>query len=209
MTEYVQPIAVSKTGCHEEIVMAVAVASVYAFAATPQNPNWAKWLDGPFTKTVRRGTPTQFQVCEEQAAFVVEIGEARAAADTPRPAKELGLPWSKMQVSGLERERKGWPFDPEISLPTAPTIYINPYVEMSTGKTAAQVAHGLFAWVLNMSDQQWNQWMEWGAPVRVTDERQYWDEITQMVGGIQIVDAGRTEIDPGTMSVFVIDGDWE
>lgn len=76
-------------------------------------------------------------------------------------------------------------------------LWLNPELEMSAGKTMAQVGHGAqLAW-WELSDTERKAWREAGFPLSVataTPER--WRELT--TSGLPVVrDAGFTEIAPG------------
>lgn len=207
--EFVQPIAVSRTGSHEDVVRAVALASVTAYMNTGDRyaRNWNDWLAGPFTKSVRRGTNTQFDEADRDSAAYMTSGEARAIASIPMDAELLRgrKPWCKMQVSHMERERHGFG-DWEMARFSA-HVAINPQVGMTTGKTAAQVAHGLFAWYLSLSPTQRHHWAIVGMPFDIADDQDTWrafSGVSYQGHRTEIVDAGRTEIAPNTLTVVVL-----
>ena len=57
MVELVQSIVLLRSGSHEDAVRCVAEASLRAYVSAPDLPEWAEWLAGSFTKTVRRAKP--------------------------------------------------------------------------------------------------------------------------------------------------------
>lgn len=205
MAGLVQPIAVSKTGTHEDVVRAVAAASVFAFLKTNADPEWGEWLAGPFTKTVRRGTNSQFDAAIEVGIVRTQQGDAQAVAGKPVSYEDMGLPWSKMQVSGLERERVGWGVHER--QPGDPLFCVNPHIEMSTGKTAAQVAHALFSWVLKQDVAGVAEWVTNGAGFYIVEDAELWDGIVGCYPRplVEIVDAGFTEIAPQTTTVVSVE----
>ena len=205
----VQNIAVSPVGCHEEVVTAVTRASVLAYTSNRERcpEMWNEWLSGPFTKTVRRGTNGQFNALRSKAAATVEFGACTALGFVPCPDDEIPDPLPKMQVAGLERGRYG--FEnlkmPSYSYTSSLSgerlwICINPDLEMSTGKTAAQTAHGLFGWSLKHDIHAVHGRWE------ITEKRDAWDHFMygDTVGNVvKIMDEGLTEIEPGSMTVVV------
>ena len=205
----VQNIVVSPVGCHEEVVTAVTRASVLAYLNTQESfaETWTDWLSGPFTKTVRRGTNGQFNACRSKAAATVDFGAATALGFTPCLSDEVPDPLPKMQVDGLERGRFGFE---NLKMPWYSTssslsgerlwICVNPDLEMSTGKTAAQTAHGLFGWTLKVDKNAVHG--EW----EITDKRDAWDHFTKgdtVKDVVRIMDEGLTEIEPNSLTVVV------
>lgn len=200
MSELVQPIAISKgRGSHEEVVHAVALASVLAWLNHPDRPSWEQWLSGRFTKSVRRGTPSQMAAVSPLNMSFVRIGEVEAMGFEPMAYEDFPHHLSKMQVANTERPRADlWPVYEE-----GPCIWVNEDLEMSTGKTAAQVAHGLFAWLLKRSEQERQDWLE-GIPLLIEPKPEAsLRKITPERGGIWIEDAGLTETEPGSLTVVV------
>jgi peptidyl-tRNA hydrolase len=184
------------------VVTAVALASVLALVATPEEPAWQAWLDNRWTKTVRRGTGPQLAAAEPFAAAQVEVGGARAYGFVPCTYDELPAPLVKMQVAFFERDREGDLDDPG----RGPVICVNPAVEMSTGKTAAQAAHGIFRWWVARSDQARAAWLASGHPVwvRTALSPAGWSEALRTAEGT-VNDAGLTEISRGALTIAVRD----
>lgn len=200
MADLVQAVAIQKNkGSHEDVIRAAALASVIAWVNSYEDPAWNSWLKGRFTKSVRRGTAGQIEAAVEFAASDVMVGEARALGFVPASYDDMLPPISKMQVSGTEypRSEEPWTVDFE-----GPAIYINSDIEMSTGKTAAQAAHGLFAWALRLSDEEREHWVGQGLPVTFFEvPAKEIIDLAELAGAVPIVDAGFTEIDPGSMTV--------
>lgn len=204
----VQNIAVSSTGCHEEVVTSVTSASVLAYVNSQEymQPEWSEWLRGAFTKTVRRGTNTQFRALRSKAAATVEFGACTALGFAPCNAENIPDPLPKMQVAGLDRTRVGFE---NLKMPTYSHtsslssqrlwVCINPDLVMSTGKTAAQAAHGLFGWSLRHNLHAVHG--EW----EVTDDRNAWNHFkySEAADVVRIIDEGLTEIEPGSTTVLV------
>src|SRR5580704_10540776 len=140
--DLVQPLVALRSGSHEQVVVAAARASVRAWLASTEDPNWEVWLAGRFIKSVRRARPAEFVRVAAEAIACEEVGEAKVLSYAPAAMDEWWEPLRKLQAVGFERPREGrWP-----SEPGGPMLVIADEVVMSTGKTAAQVAHGLFAW---------------------------------------------------------------
>lgn len=205
MTDLVQPIAVLM-GTHEETVHAAALASVLRLidGAGRGESSWQEWLDGLYTKSVRRvksQTAMDRLVAGTPHSLRVTIGNASAIAF--EPTTEFSPEVKRLQVSGTEAERSGvWPF---VGL-RGPLVVINSQVAMTTGKTAAQVAHGLMGWFLRASNDERQLWVDHGYEFNITES----DDLSSTPEGIEpdtdvltIVDAGLTEVEPGTYTVRV------
>jgi peptidyl-tRNA hydrolase len=184
------------------VVTAVALASLLALVATPEDPAWQEWLDGRWTKTVRRGTGPQLEAAAPFAARLVEVGDARAYGFVPLTYDELPAPLRKMQVAQFERERVGDLPDPG----RGPVVAVNPELEISTGKTAAQAAHGLFRWWVDRADDEQAAWLDAGHPlwVRTALDHEAWRRLRADASGV-IHDSGLTETEPGALTVAVVD----
>jgi peptidyl-tRNA hydrolase len=198
MVEYVQALVAARAGSHEEVVVATARASVLAWVTAPLEPGWEPWISGRFVKSVRRARPAEFLRICEQAIWVENEGQARVAAFPPIPLEEWWEPLRKLQVGHFERDRTGvWP-----NREGGPQLLINPDIEMSTGKTAAQVSHGVFAYAKGLSPATRAMWVGRGLPFAVAEKVADWSALVEACPLI-IRDAGRTEIEPDTVTILV------
>ncbi|WP_104090961.1 peptidyl-tRNA hydrolase [Arthrobacter sp. GMC3] len=184
-------------------IAAAALASVQAFMREPENPDWHQWAAGAFAKSVRRADAKMF--AKVLAAFpdhvLATVGEGSAIGLPPMPAQELPKLLAKLQVSGTQLPA-GEP------LPPAPlTIVLNSSLEMSTGKAAAQAAHALFAWLLEAGSDATEAWAAAGFPVGITHaSAKDFRKGARRATGPVIQDAGRTEIEPGSTTAYVVTG---
>lgn len=201
-TRFVQPIALLRSGCHEDAVKAVALASVLAYVHTGDAPAWESWLDGRFAKSVRRAKAGQFAALTPDAASVVEVGAAKAAAFIPSTYEDLDPTLAKLQVSGTDFERSGtWERSPHEG---GPWLLVNDGLGMTTGKAAAQAAHGLFVWFLNASADLRRWWIADGCPFAVEGVPATEFAKASQNAQVTINDAGFTEIEPGSATVIVL-----
>lgn len=215
---YVQPIMLlvdkADPAAHVDAVHAAALASVLAYAeetlshADP-DPSWAAWLDGPFTKTVRRADAKTFEKLSSKFTDVehaaVAVGKAKAMAFRPTTYGAMSRHLSKLQVSGTDLPERAT----DHAVPAAedaPALILNASLSMSTGKQAAQAGHALFAWFLSLDTPARRAWYEAGCQFRVElVPQEFFDRYAATVDeGLVIVDAGRTEIDPGTATAFIM-----
>ena len=182
-------------------IAAVAVASVRAFIGDQENPDWQLWANGAFAKSVRRPDAKMF--AKVRTAFpghvLATVGRASAVGLPPMPAAKLPKLLAKLQVSGTQ-------LPPGELLPAQPlTIVLNASLEMSTGKAAAQAAHALFAWLLKSKTVAVEAWVDAGCPVGVVElPAKEFRKGSRKSAGPVIQDAGRTEIEPGSSTAYVI-----
>ena len=204
-SDTVQPILLrvdkDKPAAHRDAVAAAAVAGVLAYAARTGDDAWEDWVSGRFTKTVRRAGPKAFaKLCAEAPSGVVRIGEAEAAAFEPQRYEDMPRAVRSLQVSGTQL-----PDDqPAPGAGDVPVILLNRDLGMSTGKAAAQAAHALLAWYLELDTAHQQAWAARpGAAVVEVPEGRFGHALSRPGAGPLIVDAGLTEIDPGTPTAFV------
>jgi len=190
----VQPILVTSEGSHEDIVMAVVLASIGALEEI-SDPNWAAWAAGQFTKSVRRvkREADMVRAMDEAEFHLARVRTAKAVAFAPMV--EFPKTIARARVKGLDATRSGswWTF------PGAPTVALNPDVKMSTGKTAAQAAHAAMAWRLKNPTVN----SDIGLTFSITDDRKTFNRLNQCEDAIRINDAGLTELTPGTLTAIV------
>lgn len=197
----------SEGGSHEEVVRAAAGASVISYLKTKESHHgvWENWLSGPFTKIVRRArTKKEFErIANEIPGWSfftcddLEKGGATAFGTIPLENTAIPKILSRTQIANFDRERRGfdaWDYS-YTKIPGNYIVAINPDVEMSTGKTAAQVAHAEFAYYL-----KYGKWL-WEIP-RYSYDKELFSKLSQEKDVIKINDAGRTEIAPGTLTVI-------
>ena len=184
-------------------IAAVALASVLAYAADPSHPDWQRWLSGPVTKSVRRADAKMYAKTSHAHPEAVEAtqGRGRALALPPLPMDDLPKTLARLQVSGTQ-------LPAEMGKPAADgltMIVLNQDLGMSTGKAAAQAAHSLFAWVVELEPQRGAGWLQAGPGLCIS-----WREEAEFLAGAAlpgagplIRDAGRTEIAPGSATAYV------
>lgn len=219
VSKLVQPIVLlvdkADPAAHTDGVRAAALASVRAYAQDLNRPagpdaSWAKWLSGPFTKTVRRADLKTFRkiagAYEDTDFGYAKIGAAEAMAFRPVSYEDMDEPLSRLQVSGTTLPDR--PTDPEDVQPhgNTPLLVVNASLSMSTGKAAAQASHGLLAWFLTLDPDAQDAWTAAGSPfgVAFVADEVFEDVSVRAVRGTRIVDAGLTETAPNTPTVFAV-----
>lgn len=185
----------------DEGLSAVARAAVIAYLQDPQNPDWQQWASQAFAKSVRRANPKMFAKVLEMfpGQMVSEVGKAQAVGLPPLPAADLPKLIAKLQVSGTQLPKADEVLDAKIN------IVLNKSLEMSTGKAAAQAAHALFAWLTEAPAESVEAWLQSHAPVGIRHlPRKDFEQLSRQAAGPVIQDAGRTEIEPGSVTAFVM-----
>lgn len=205
MDKLAQVILVSRTGSHEDVVAAAAAASLRVHADRYQDEllqpeAWAEWLGGRFTKSVRavksHSHLARTKLWATDAGYdasTATSGDATAVALNPTAVADLPKFIRGARVAGLEREP-----GPQALQPPA-QVALQVLDTLSTGKAAAQAAHAL--WMAYLVPQDLNldadTWAETGH--LFTLELVSADELAA-AEGLAVVDAGLTEIEPGTLT---------
>ncbi|WP_313811325.1 peptidyl-tRNA hydrolase [Glutamicibacter sp.] len=204
--ELVQPIILridkEDPSTEDEGLSAVARAAVIAYLKDPHLPDWQTWAEQAFAKSVRRANPKMFAKVLElfPEAMVSEVGKAQAVGLPPLPADDLPKLIAKLQVSGTQLPKSDEVLNSVIN------IALNDSLEMSTGKAAAQGAHALFAWLTQADPARIEQWLSAHAPVGIRHlSKGEFQQLASRAAGPVIQDAGRTEIEPGSMTAFVFE----
>jgi peptidyl-tRNA hydrolase len=181
-----------------ELAGAAAVRCVREFG---DDPALQEWLPRPGKVTLRARGGQWGRVLEEPHA----VGGDGVIALPPRRRSERGQLLQQMQAmtSALEAA----PVDEDPSPVSGRVTYVlNPRLEMSSGKTLAQVAH---AAVMAADSGSLEEWVAAGCPARVvvggTSRFRSLCEDEAAAGLVaRVVDAGLTEVAPGTVTVLAL-----
>jgi peptidyl-tRNA hydrolase len=172
---------------------AAAVACVREFA---DDPAMAEWRPRPGKVCLRARTESQWrQVLELPHA---QAGEA-AVALPPRRRSERGPLLERLQAMSTELE------PPPETAPPGPgvTYLLNPGIAMSSGKAIAQIAH---AAVMAADSGRYEDWVAAGCPGQVLAAPQavFAAACERDDLAAKVVDAGLTEVTPGTVTVLAL-----
>jgi peptidyl-tRNA hydrolase len=180
-----------------------AVLAILADERSVGEGEWAEamrgWQDARIRKVVRRARGAEWRRAEALSGITVTGTTAVVRVFPPVLLDEVPKDLAKLQVTGTDLE------DPEelpALEPGVPVLWVNPGLEMSTGKTMAQVGHGAhLAWFeLSAADRKAWEADDFRLAVR-TASPAVWTEL--MGSGLPVVqDAGFTEIDPGSYTVI-------
>jgi len=171
---------------------AAAVACVREFA---DEPAMAAWRPRPGKVCLRARTESQWrQVLEEPHT---QAGDAVAALP-PRRRSERGPLLEKLQAMSTELEPPPASARPRAG---AVTYMLNPALAMSSGKTIAQIAHAAV-----MAADALPDWARAGCPAQVLapDEPTFAGACAREDLAAKVVDAGLTEVAPGTVTVLAL-----
>lgn len=165
----------------------------------PWFPAVRHWNDNRIRKLVRRADGKRWDdvqlldgVTVRQDAPDGEFGPAAVRAFVPAPVRPLPKSLDKLQVSGTHFPEAG----ASSSTDAVVTIEINPGIEITTGKAAAQCGHAAQIARERMDPETLRRWGADGFRVRVlTPDPSTWHRNGRPVS---ITDAGFTELDGPT-----------
>lgn len=160
------------------------------------------WCDARIRKIARRARGAHWDAAQDVPGVTASCGTAMARAIVPGPVGETDRRIGRLQIGGTEVSGDGT----ENSATAGPVLWVNPTLEMTLGKLAAQVGHASMLAVKLMDQDQAAQWFSDGCPVRVrTATGGGWDRLLAADAAgtaIAIRDAGFTEIAPGSVTVI-------
>jgi len=197
---------------HTAVLRATASAVVLALAAFTRDDadpdvrsRTDHWRRGPIRKVVRRargaGWTRQLAV---SGVFVHHVDDVDVAVHVPGPVDEVDPEIARLQVGGLVLHD----VDP-VDVPDADvSLLLNPHLELTTGKAAAQVAHAAQLVLQSVPAVHAAVWVATGAQVRVMVAGEGgWDHLLA-TAPVVVTDGGFTEVAPGTITV-VATHPWE
>ena len=193
---------------HTAVLTATASAVALALAAFTDaeaevgvRERTERWRSGPIRKVVRRargaGWTRQLSVPD---AFVHEAHGVPVAVHVPGRVDQVHPEIARLQVGGLTLEDAGatGPWNAPVRL------VLNPGVEMTTGKAAAQVGHAAQLVLESLTPDAAAAWLAEGAPVQVaTGTAADWDGLVA-AAPVVVADGGFTEVAPGTITVVAL-----
>jgi hypothetical protein len=185
-----------------ELAGAAAVRCVRAFAGDERFAgDLAAWRSRPGKVMLRARGGQWAQVLEEEPhALAGEPDGEAVAALPPRRRSARGPLLERLQAmtSALDP-----PPDRAAADAERVTYVVNPRLEMSSGKTLAQIAH---AAVMAADGGGLEAWVAAGCPAQVAAPPQtVFDALCTSDGlAAKVVDAGLTEVAPGTVTVLAL-----
>lgn len=191
------------------ILEAAAAAAVAVCLA--DEPEWHSplqaWIDGRIRKVSRRARGAHWEAVQALPGVTVSVDGAEARALVPGLVVETPREVTRLQISGSELPAD----DPGPPPPGTPILWLNPTVEMTAGKAAAQVGHASMLLAALIRDPEYfASWKDHRCAVR-TPSRRDWAALhpgDDPAGAwrsrrvVAVRDAGFTEVDPGTVTVL-------
>ena len=185
--------------CATASAVALALAAFTADDADPEvRARTNRWRSGPIRKVVRRargaGWTRQLAV---PGVFVHRADDVVVAVHVPGPVDQVHAEIARLQVGGLTLE------DTRTHVPNdaAVRLVLNPLVDMTTGKAAAQVGHAAQLVLETLPGDVAAAWTGSGAPVSVSVAPEgLWDRLVA-TAPVVVADGGFTEVSPGTITV--------
>lgn len=173
----------------------------------PWHERYADWLDARMRKIARRARGAQWRAALDVPGVTHEVDGCAARACVPGPVDEVDPRLAKLQIGGTDLARD----EPAAPPAGTPVVWIDGALEMSVGKAAAQVGHGVMLLIAEMDRARLDRWIGEGRPVAVREaDRSRWRSLSEAVaagtpGVAAVVDAGYTEVAPGSLTVIAVD----
>ncbi|MBJ8338201.1 peptidyl-tRNA hydrolase [Antrihabitans sp. YC3-6] len=191
-------------------VLEAAAASVVALCLDervgvngPWETAFRNWVDVRIRKVARRARGAHWLAAQEIDGITVDIDGAQARALVPGPVGELDPRIKRLQVGGTDLEH-----DDPAERTGVPVLWVNSALDMTLGKTAAQVGHASMLLAAAMTTDDAFEWSVRGfdCAVRQADSHT-WAKLAQEVArgaAVGVRDAGFTEVAPGSMTVVAM-----
>lgn len=181
---------------HSELLAAAAQA-VLRVCLSPDpdfGPSLAEWYGARIRKVARRARNAAWERVQRLPGATARVGTAEARALLPCAIVDTPPEVNKLQIGGTDLEHDA-PGPAE-----GPVIYLDRGLKMSTGKAAAQVGHAAMLLAAQLSYEEVAAWApDFRLSVREVPREEFW-----RLDGVAVVDAGFTEVAPGSVTAVGI-----
>jgi hypothetical protein len=181
---------------HEEALLAVVqgIAEMFDMDRSASDPIWDSielWMQGRIRKVARRARGSAWDKVKASESLYIKYGNAELCILPPHKLADTPVVIKSLQVAGLDLPREA---DNKAQAPKL-LISINPDIQMTTGKSMAQVGHATQLAIFNSEADTLQAWKTDGYSAGFTT----WDAYSKWTAEIQ--DAGFTEVEPGTITI--------
>ncbi len=166
------------------------------------HPDVSTWVAGRIRKVSRRARGAHWAAVQELPGVTVTVDGASVRSLVPGLVTELPREVSRLQISGTELPADS----PGVPAPGLPMVWLNPGVELTVGKAAAQVGHATMILAAALPPEALDSWRANGLRTAVrTASPGQWSELMAAGSGadrstVLVRDAGFTEVTPGTVT---------
>lgn len=181
---------------HGEALFAVVqgIAEMFDMDRESVDPIWNNidlWMQGRIRKVARRARGNAWEKVKASESIYVKFGNAELCILPPHKLAETPLVIKSLQVAGLDLDRE----TVQVNNDSAKLlISINPDIQMTTGKSMAQIGHATQLAIFNSSADTLQAWKTDGYSTAFTS----WSGHDEWTAEVQ--DAGFTEVEPGTVT---------
>ncbi|MGH3615356.1 MAG: peptidyl-tRNA hydrolase [Pseudonocardia sp.] len=190
-------------------VLEAAAAATLAVCLDPRAEPGGQWHEplalwinthppaGRIRKIARRARGAHWDAVQDLPGITVDVAGAQVRALLPGPVDEVPRVVARLQIGCIDLE----PDDPGPVPAGAVPIWLNPAVEMTVGKAAAQVGHASML----IAAERGLVTVPRFAVRRASPAR--WPELCVAVDrgdAVAVRDAGFTEVEPGTITCIAI-----
>ena len=198
MTDPLRMFLVLRRGAVETLERAAVLGGAAAVACVREFEIDPEWRERPGKVCLRARNLAQWEaVLEEPHALAGDALGESVAALPPRRRSERGPLLEKLQA--MSSDLGPAPTEAGRPRPGEVTYVLNPELEMSSGKVVAQVAHAAV-----MAADALPAWAAAGAPGRLVAPRGFAELAAREDLAARVVDAGLTEVAPGTVTVLAL-----
>jgi len=186
------------TPTHEEALLATAkgIALLFDSDKVVNNSLWydslTAWMNGRIRKVTRRARASAWEKVYESDTIYSKYGNAEICILPPHPIDETPELIRKLQVANLELHRTHEPVRGTAN--RGLSLAVNPDLNMTTGKSMAQIGHATQLAIFNSSIDTLNAWKAEKFSATLTS----WDATNVWTAEVQ--DAGFTEIPEGSFT---------